>query len=390
MAKVLETTDEPRLRTFFQSNKHYLPGLDEIAQMYPEQELQHSLQIADRCESPSVTGEPLFPDFRPPNGESCESYFRSQCREGWRQKIEPILKAIPVEQRQATRKVYGDRAKHELDILCEAGLSPYFLSVQDFVRFARYTLKKKLGPARGSAAGCLVSFLLDVTRVNPIVHGLLFERFWNAARKGQVPDIDCDFEVSAREPVVNYLRDKYGPDKVIHMGTFSRLKGKVTLRDILRIHSRCGFEEAGRITEPIPDEAAITDDLEVMRQESGGSSIIRWALLNQAEALREWCWLSESGELDGPLACDFAQAIRLEGSIRNMGRHASGVIVSPIPVTDRVPLVLGKCDDEDSIVTAWEMGDVEKAGLTKMDVLGVAALSRLSILEQLVRTGSAR
>lgn len=393
MGAVLKSLDQEndfRPYWMFRSRNFHLPSPDELSRFYSEGELRASVDIAQDCEPPDVGGKVYAPNFVCPDGKSTDEYFREVCREGWRQKVEPVLKRLPAALRPAQKRVYGDRMKMELEVLTKAGFTSYFLMVRDYTIYARDVLKTKVGPGRGSVGGSLASFLADITRVNPIQYGLLFERFLNPGRlqTGNMtyPDIDLDFEPDACELIIQYLRDKYGPECVSQMGTFLKLKGRSALRDVLRLHSRCSFAELNAITEPIPDEAAITDELQQMRDRNEDVSIILWALQNNADELREWCHLDADGQLQGDLAFDFAQAIRLENCCRGMGKHASGVVVTPIPISDIVPMAYDKA--EDAVVTGYDMRDSEAAGLLKVDILRLATLSKLSMFEKLMRTGS--
>lgn len=238
-----------------------------------------------------------------------------------------------------------------------------------------------------SAAGCLVSYLLGITGVDPIKYNLLFERFYNAGRLSEgrtaLPDIDTDFPVGAREPVIKYLKEKYGEDKVCGMATFTRMQGRGALKDVLRAHNRCSFDEMNRITKYIPDEARIADELQHMRDEGEEASIILWALENHAEQLKDWCELKD-GELSGPLSLDFAQAIRLEGTKRNLGKHASAVVICSEPLAEICPMLYDKHGD---FMTAVEMGPAEELGLVKFDILGLNTLDKMKTAENLIRTG---
>ena len=170
------------------------------------------------------------------------------------------------------------------------------------------------------------------------------------------------------------------------MATFGRMQGRGALKDVLRAHERCSFEEMNRLTEFIPDESEIIDQLQEMREETGEASIIDWALQHNVEQLREWCYRNpETGELEGPFALDFAQAIRLEGTKRNMGKHASGIIISAEPLADICPMLTDKSTGYG--VLAIDMKDAEELGLTKFDILGVAVLDKIMRATSLIRTG---
>lgn len=204
-------------------------------------------------------------------------------------------------------------------------------------------------------------------------------------RRNALPDIDCDFSVWARDAVLAYLRRTYGEDRVCQMSTFGRMQGRAALKDVLRAHDRCSFEEMNAITAAIPDEAAISDDLQEMLEAGEDPSIIRWALEHNAEALAPYCRLAPDGSLDGPLAADFAQAIRLEGTRRSHGKHASGVVVCSEPVADVVPMA--RDPGGGPMIAGWDMHACEAAGLVKFDVLGVAALDKLGDCVSLLATG---
>jgi DNA polymerase III alpha subunit len=194
---------------------------------------------------------------------------------------------------------------------------------QDIVNFVRRNGWVP-GPGRGSAAGCLVSYLIGITSIDPIKYQLLFERFFNAARASSMPDIDVDVPINKREQIIEYIKNKYGHDKVSQMITFNTMKGRGALKDVLRVYGNIGFEEMNRITKNIPDEAKIADELQEMKEETGEASIIRWALENNSEKLKEWCYIDDNGELQGPLAKRFEQAIRLEGTKSNQSKHCRG------------------------------------------------------------------
>lgn len=387
--KDLEKGQDFRPFWMFRSAKFHLPTEQELS-VFSSGELQATLDIAQECEVPDVGGKIYAPNFICPDGKSTDEYFREVCRDGWRQKIDPLLKALPVAVRGQKKKQYGDRISMELDVLTRAGFTSYFLMVRDYTIYARNVLKKKVGPGRGSVGGSLASYLADITRVDPVATDLLFERFLNPGRlqTGNMtyPDIDIDFEPDACELIIKYLRERYGHDCVSQMGTFLKLKGRSALRDVLRLHSRCSNAELNAITDPIPDEAAITDELQQMRDRNEDVSIILWSLQNHPDALREWCYLDQDGNLQGDLAFDFAQAIRLENCCRGMGKHASGVVVTPIPISDIVPMAYDRA--ENAVVTGYDMRDSEAAGLLKVDILRLITLSKLSMFERLMRTGS--
>jgi DNA polymerase-3 subunit alpha len=387
--KKAEANEEFGLSGFFKSNRYHIPSPEEAAALYDGEELANAGRIAEACAAPKVSRQPSLPVFACPGGMPPDDHLRQLCRAGWREKVAGKV-AKP------RHPEYAERARHELEVLTGAGLSSYFLIVQDLVNHARVTMRRRVGKGRGSAAGCLVSWLMGITEVDPIKWGLMFERFYNAGRNTKdrvaLPDIDCDFPVSARDALLDYLRDKYGADRVCQMATFARMQGRGALKDVLRAHGRCSYEEMNRITQPVPDEAAIADHLQEIQEafDRGESehepSIIRWALENVPDGLKEWCWLDEQGEFDGPLAPEFAQAVRLEGTRRSQGKHASGVVISGEPLADIVPMVHDKHSGQ--MLAGVDMRDAEKMGLVKFDVLGTLILDRVEAAEAIVRTGA--
>lgn len=373
----------------FQSKAFYLRAPAELADWYTPAEIEETLRVADECSPPEVTGKILTPKFPCPGGLSEEDYFTQLCRVGWVKKVEPVLRNLPTSLRLARRQEYADRMKMELEVLRGAGFCGYFLVILDVIRHVQDDLRKKVGPGRGSVGGSLAAYLSGITRVDPLEFGLIFERFINKGRlqpgRNAPPDIDTDFQMECRQPILDYLRQKYGPECVAQMGTFIKIKGRSALRAVLSRHGRCSEAEINEITRPVPDEARITDDLEEMRKEDEVPSIVLWTLLHREEEMRPWCRVDENGELRGDLAHDFAQAIRLEGRCRGMGKHASAVVVTPCPVAELVPMVFDK--NSQQLITGYDMRAAEAAGLLKLDVLGLATLDKQDMYERLMRTG---
>jgi len=382
----IENGEDVGLGAFFKSNNYHIPSPAEIEELHQDEleELANAVAIAARCETPSISSAPLLPVFDCPGGMTPDQYLTHLCEVGWKKKILPIIK-----QHSEKEGDYKKALEKEHVVLTGAGLSSYFLIVADYIRHARHTLRCRIGKGRGSAAGCLVSYLLDITRVDPIRAGLLFERFYNAGRNSPgriaLPDIDTDFPVGFRDLVFQYCAAKYGENRVCQMATFSRMQGRGALKDVLRAHERCGYEEMNRITEHIPDESEISDALQEMIEETGEASIIQWALENHGEALKEWCFINEEGDLDGPLALDFAQAIRLEGTKRSQGKHASGVIISSEVLTDIFPMVYDKSSGR--MMVGVDMRDVEEMGGVKFDLLVLRTLNCVMDAEHVIRTG---
>lgn len=359
------------LSGFFKSNNYHIPSEQEIRDCgATEEEIENSALIASMCEDYSVLSPPQLPKYKWTEGMSENEYLRHLCREGWKVRAEYTW----------DKNTYGDRVKKELGVIEEAGLAGYFLIVQDYVNWAK-DQGWLVGPGRGSSAGSLVSYLLGITEVDPIPHDLIFERFYNKSRAGALPDIDMDFPISKREYVIDYIRNRYGEDKVSQMVTFGRMMGRGALKEVLRVHEACDNDTANRITKEIPQEAEIADKLE----ESGETSILRWTLQNYPKAVSDYCTMNEDGSLSGEYKHMFEQAIRLEGTFKSQGKHAAGLVVASQPLNEVCPMVHDKKSDRP--IAGMEMGDLEKMGHVKLDILGLLTLDRLMGANDLLRYG---
>jgi DNA polymerase-3 subunit alpha len=362
------------MSSFFKTDAFHLPSESYIKLCgNTEEEINNTALIADMCESYDITGPPKLPKFACPNGMDENSYLRQLCVEGWRKK-----------NKEWNKDVYGDRVKHELNVIKEANLAGYFLIVQDYVNWGK-NQGWLIGPGRGSAAGCLVAYLLGITNIDPLKYGLIFERFYNAGRNTadriSLPDIDVDFPITKRKMVIDYLRDKYGTDRVCQMATFGRMQGRGALKEVLRVNNACDFETMNVITKSIPQESEISDQLE----ESGEKSIIKWKLTNEPEDLIDWCVINEDDTLSGEYSNYFAQAIRLEGTYKSQGKHAAGVIIAAEPLDKICPMIHDKNGTEK--IAGMAMEDMESMGHVKVDVLGVAILDKLMGVNSLLMKG---
>ena len=200
-----------------------------------------------------------------------------------------------------------------------------------------------------------------------------------------MPDIDMDVPVSKRDEIIDYIKSKYGLDKVGQMITFQTMMGRGAIKDVLRAYGGISFEEMNLITKHIPDKAAIADELQEMLEETGESSVIKWALENKADQLREWCYIDEQGNLQGRLAKRFEQAIKLEGTKRAQSKHAAGVVISPYPLHEICPMVLDT--KTKNLIGGLEMQDMEDIGMIKFDVLGVAMLDKIMGVKSILQKG---
>ena len=368
--KKLANNEDVGFSGFMKSNNFHIPTPEEMEAIHSPHEIEATEQIAAMCEEYNILGPPMLPKFSCPESNTEEGHLRQLCRDGWETKLLGSSKIAT----ETDKQIYADRIKKELEVISDANLSGYFLIVRDIVN----SVKRQdwlPGPGRGSAAGCLVSYLVGITQVDPIQYGLIFERFYNAGRNtgGHVslPDIDIDVPASKRDAVIGYIREKYGSDKVGQMVTFGRLQGRSALKEVLRMNEACSYDEMNRITKSLPHEHEISDQLADMDE----SSVIQWTLINQPEVLRDYCRLNDDGTLEGDYAKLFEQAMRIEGTFKSQGKHAAGVVISSHSLDEVCPMVRDKKGTEK--IAGMEMNDLESMGHVKFDILGVSLLDKI-------------
>jgi DNA polymerase-3 subunit alpha len=343
-------------RMKFPTDQFYFKSYEEMAVAFGEipEALTRTLEIADRCNVHLEKERHVFPHFEVPTGETLDTYFEKVSREGFERR-RPRL-----EQQQAAGRLrhplehYQERLDGEIALIQRMQFAGYFLIVWDFIRFAREA-GIPVGPGRGSAAGSLVSYSLGITNIDPLQHELLFERFLNPERIS-FPDIDIDFCMRRREEVISYVTGKYGRENVSQIITFGTMGAKAVVRDAGRVLGM-PFAEADRIAKLIPGTLNIT----------------------LREALEQTPELRQLQQRD-PRVGDLLQvAEQLEGLARHASTHAAGVVISPQPLQEIVPLFKS---NKDEITTQYAMDDLEKIGLLKMDFLG---LTTLTVLDDAVR-----
>lgn len=374
-----DTSNAKEFQRFFDSNDWYLKDRQEVARLVIEDPRMSCFEdIFHKCENYNILNPPMLPKFETPNGETEAEYLRHLSRLGWMKLLDKQIKD------EDKRKEYGDRVKHEFEVIEGADLFGYFLIVADILDFIVNRKGWMAGPGRGSAAGCLVSYLVGITMIDPIQFDLLFERFYNAGRNTDghtsLPDIDIDVPGGKREEIIEYLKDKYGHDRVSQMLTFGRLQGRSAIKEVLRVNEACGFGEMNHITKSIPDEAAISDQLSLMDDKD--RSIIRWALINNSDELIDYCQVNDRGELEGDYAEYFRQAIEIEGTFKTQGKHAAGVVISAKPLHSVCPMVDSKSSSEK--IAGLEMADLEALGHVKLDVLSIMLLDKLMYVKELI------
>ncbi|QEH33192.1 DNA polymerase III subunit alpha [Aquisphaera giovannonii] len=335
------------------SDQFHVRGPEEMHKALPgmEEALAMSARIADMVEENYTSvglGKRQFPSFKPPDEKTPEDFLRELCEAGLLDRYgdPPAAEA-------------RDRMEHELGIINRMGFASYFLIVWDFVRYARE--KGIRVSARGSACGALVSYVLRLSNVCPIKYDLLFERFLDPNRS-EAPDIDIDLDQGRRYEVIEYVRKKYGDANVAQIGTFAAMKAKAAIKDVGRVLN-IPLARVEQINKLIPTRLGITLE----------------------QALKEEPTLRQMAEQDPEIDRLIKFARRLEDSVRNTSTHAAGVVIADKPLESLVPLqVIRRGDKEEILCTQWEMGDVEKAGLLKMDFLGLRNLTTLEAAVNLI------
>jgi DNA polymerase III subunit alpha len=356
------------LLKFIRSSSYHIKTREAIEAAYSSKQVENLDKITELCTDINILSKPKLPRFETPDGSTEDEYLKELCRHGWKRLITTGVDPYKYE-------MYKDRVLKELEVIQKADLAGYFLIVQDYVNHFR-DQGCLVGPGRGSGGGSLVCYLTGITLIDPIEYGLIFERFYNEGRNTEdhvsLPDIDIDFPPSYRDKVVEYLKNKYGDSQVCQMLTFGRLAGRSILKEVLRVNESCSFDQMNKITEKIPNEAAISDLLEEM----DNPSVIRWALENDRNSLIDYCWLDDDDTLQGEYAKVFEQAMRMEGIFKTQGKHAAGVVIASDDLTKICPMVKSSRSSEQ--IAGMEMGDLEAIGCVKFDILGVSLLEKIS------------
>jgi len=342
------TLDDPR-RARDYTGQQYLRSVQEMAELFADipEALANSVQIARRCNVVLELGKPYLPDYPVPEGMTMEEFFRQQSHEGLEQRLR-AYREQGVENFAEKRQAYLERLEFELDTIIQMGFPGYFLIVMDFIRWAKSN-DIPVGPGRGSGAGSLVAYSLQITDLDPLDYDLLFERFLNPERIS-MPDFDVDFCMEKRDRVIEYVADTYGREAVSQIITCGTMAAKAVVRDVARVQGK-SYGLADKLSKMIPFEVGMTLQ----------------KALDQEEPLKEFL------EADSEAQEIWDMAVQLEGVVRNVGKHAGGVVIAPSKLTDFAPLY---CDEQGTgLVTQYDKGDVEDAGLVKFDFLGLRTLT---------------
>ena len=340
--------DDPR-RVRAYTDEQYLRSPQEMAQLFADipEALGNSVEIARRCNVVLELGKPYLPDYPVPQGMTMDEYFRQLSHAGLDTRLQVLFDTTSKDFPE-TQKQYRERLEFELETIIQMGFPGYFLIVMDFIGWAKQH-DIPVGPGRGSGAGSLVAYALEITDLDPLAYDLLFERFLNPERVS-MPDFDVDFCMEKRDRVIEYVADTYGREAVSQIITFGTMAAKAVVRDVARVQGK-SYGLADKLSKMIPFEVGMTLS----------------KALEQEEPLQEFL------RDDGQAQEIWDMAVQLEGITRNVGKHAGGVVIAPSKLTDFSPLF---CDETGSgLVTQYDKGDVEDAGLVKFDFLGLRTLT---------------
>jgi len=363
---VLADPNRPRLY----SDEQYLKTQAQMAQLFADipQVIDNTLRLATRCNVTLTLGINVLPEFPVPEGETIESFFRAESIRGLNHRLD---KLFPIEARTDNwsdfRQKYDERLEYELEVILSMGFPGYFLIVMDFIRWAKAN-GVPVGPGRGSGAGSLVAYALNITDLDPIHYDLLFERFLNPERVS-MPDFDIDFCIEGRDRVIDYVAQTYGREAVSQIITFGTMAAKAVVRDVARVQSKSYFL-ASKLSKLIPKTPGITLSQALEQEPQLKDLISNPDNMDYEDAIEIW-----------------EMAIKLEGVCRNVGKHAGGVLIAPHKITDFSAIY---CDDDGHRVSQFDKDDVEAVGLVKFDFLGLRNLTVINAAVENINLRRAR
>jgi DNA polymerase-3 subunit alpha len=337
------------------SGTEYLKSAEEMKLLFrdhlPEDVIEEAVtttvEVAEKVEPYQILDTPRLPNYPIPSGHTADTYVEEVAWQG-------LLQKLNRKSRNEVDTVYKERLEYELTMIQKMGFSTYFLVVWDYIKFARDN-NIPVGPGRGSAAGSLVAYTMGITNIDPVHHGLLFERFLNPDRKS-MPDIDTDFCIEQRDKVIDYVTEKYGKERVAQIITFNRLTSKAVLKDVARVLN-IPYGDSDKMAKLIPVSRGKPTKLKVMISDATPAPEFKEKYDNDPR-VRHW--------LD--------MAIRIEGTNKTFGVHAAGVVISADPLDEIVPL---QKNNDGSVITQYFMEDLELLGLLKMDFLGLKNLTMI-------------
>ena len=339
------------------TEQQYFKSREEMNSLFSDipSALRNTFEVAKRCNVTFELGRAILPKFQIPEHLTENQYFSEVSYIGLENRLKVILKKIEKKEHDRTIRLYKERLDIEISVISEMGFSGYFLIVADFIKWSKLN-SISVGPGRGSGAGSLVAYVLAITNIDPIPYGLLFERFLNPERVS-MPDFDIDFCINGRDKVVDYVAQKYGRKSVSQIITYGTMAAKAVIRDVGRVLGHpYGFVD--RIAKLIPNELGI----------------------KLKDASRDGTPLHKIASEDEAVEAMLKLALKLEGTVRNVGKHAAGVVISPSLVTDFSPIY---CEEgSQQLITQFDKYDVEEAGLVKFDFLG---LRNLTVIDNAIK-----
>ncbi len=345
-------SDENRMRYTGDFSIRDVKELREVFSDTPEA-IENTVKIAERCNVDFTFGVNLLPSFTTPNGEKSDGYLKYLCKEGLKSRFDG----------QSVPDSYWERLEFELATVHSMGFDTYFLIVHDFVNYAK-SRKIVVGPGRGSAAGSIIAWALRITDLDPIKHGLFFERFLNPERVS-MPDIDIDFADTRRDEVLDYVIEKYGRDNVAQIITFGTMAPRAAVRDVGRALGY-PYSEVDKLSKTIPAPVL------------GKHVPLKTSIVENPE-------MKDLYKNDPRAKTLLDYAMRLEGTVRHAGTHACAVVISDHPLTEYTPLQFGASGGTE-IVTQYSMKPIEELGLLKMDFLGLRNLTVIEKSEEIIMT----
>ena len=357
--------NEKRFR--FEGTEFYVKSYDEMAELFPTQldALDRTLEIADKITLTIPKKKPLLPPYYPEDGSTPAEFLRKMTYDGLKRRYGEITQALI------------DRAEYELGVVIDMGFAEYYLIVWDFIHYAK-THGVPVGAGRGSGVGSIVAYAIGITNVDPLKYNLIFERFLNKERVS-MPDFDVDICSDGREKVIEYVRNKYGREKVTQIITFGTLAAKQAIKDVARVY-RVPFAEVEAITKPIPNVPGCCLKGVLGRYDQNNKKDAeKYNKMRSNE-------LIEMYERDPNVRRIVDMAEKLEGMPRNTGMHAAGVVICAEPVADHIPL-----QHNDGIVTTqYPKDQVEELGLLKMDFLGLTNLQDIKFAKQYIKENTGK
>ncbi len=351
-----KTINDPK-RFRFSTDELYFKSPEEMARQfnYCPEALTNTLEVAERCNLELSFGESHFPIFPVPEGESLDTLFEKACWDGLETRLKHLCQLQEVS--PELEKQYRDRLTMEIGVINEMGFPAYFLIVADFIVWAKKH-KIPVGPGRGSGAGSLAAFCMAITDIDPMPYGLIFERFLNVERMS-MPDFDVDFCKERRDEVIDYVRKRYGGDRhVAQIVAYGSMKARAVLRDVGRV-LEVPLPAVDRIAKLVPDEMKITLKKAIEKEP-------RLKEAMKDDNIRELLTVAQT----------------LEGLSRHKSIHAAGVVISPKPMVEYLPLCVGPNKE---VITQYDMKYTEKTGLIKFDFLGLKTLTVIDRALKLIK-----